>query len=547
MKAKQTLSLNTAWLLLLVCATLALVRCGNDKDKNKDKDEADVMQAKESLEIGYGDGDSADGVTKNVTLPTAGANEVTIAWTETSDNGNAIAIAETANEDGNLLGTITRPSDMHTVVTLTATLTKGGASDTREFMFTVLVDKLIDIESVAQLIAMRHDADGDGEVDDTSNQTAYEAAFPGLDTTIDWEGYELMADLDLLPAKNDDNNWTPQPSITATFAGNGYTISNMTIRGTDEAKWSFFAEIGSGGHVRGLALRDVDVRGTHNSGGFVGINNGTITGCSITGTITTANWYTGGLAGRNNGTITASYSEVIVSGGGNETGGLVGYNTGTITASYATGTVTAGGRSIGGLVGASTGTITASYATGNVTTNDRGDPGHHGGLVGKNEGGTIKASYATGNVDGKDHNGVGGLVGTNDSSGTITASYSTGTATSTGSDVGGLVGDNDGTVTNSYFDSTTSGITTGDEAKTTSELQMPTEYGTDSAIYSGWNIDVDSDGTTGFARGVDNGSMAGDTTADDPWDFGTPSQYPALKVDFDGDGTASVAEFGSQR
>ena len=128
MKAKQTLSLNTAWLILFACATLALVRCGKG-DLEPISDEADVMQAKESLEIGYGD--SADSVTKNVTLPTAGANEVTIAWTETSDNGNAIAIAETANEDGNLLGTITRPSDMHTVVTLTATLTKGGASDTQ--------------------------------------------------------------------------------------------------------------------------------------------------------------------------------------------------------------------------------------------------------------------------------------------------------------------------------------------------------------------------------------------------------------------------------
>ena len=80
-------------------------------------------------------------------------------------------------------------------------------------------------------------------------------------------------------------------------------------------------------------------------------------------------------------------------------------------------------------------------------------------------------------------------------------------------------------------------------AKTTSELQTPTEYGTDPAIYSGWNIDVDN----GFARGVDDGSAAGDTTADDPWDFGTSSQYPVLKVDFDGDGTAGVAEFGSQR
>ena len=161
-------------------------------------------------------------------------------------------------------------------------------------------------------------------------------------------------------------------------------------------------------------------------------------------------------------------------------------------------------------------------------------------------GATIKASYATGNVDGGNQNDVGGLVGFNSGS-TIAASYSTGTPTSTGSDIGGLVGKNEGTVTASYFDSAMSGITTGDQAQTTSQLQTPTEYGTGTAIYSGWNIDVDSDGTDGFTRGVQNGTMAGDTTADDPWGFGTSSQYPVLKVDFDGDGTAGAAEFGSQR
>ena len=36
------------------------------------------------------------------------------------------------------------------------------------------------------------------------------------------------------------------------------------------------------------------------------------------------------------------------------------------------------------------------------------------------------------------------------------------------------------------------------------------------------------------------------TGADDPWDFGTPGQYPALKVDFDGDNVPSWEEFGAQ-
>ena len=59
----------------------------------------------------------------------------------------------------------------------------------------------------------------------------------------------------------------------------------------------------------------------------------------------------------------------------------------------------------------------------------------------------------------------------------------------------------------SYWDTTTSGT-----GKSTSELQTPTAYGTGSSIYASWNVNVD--GVTGN---------------DDPWDFGTSSQYPILK------------------
>ena len=53
--------------------------------------------------------------------------------------------------------------------------------------------------------------------------------------------------------------------------------------------------------------------------------------------------------------------------------------------------------------------------------------------------------------------------------------------------------------------------------KTTSELQTPTSA---SGIYATWGTE---------------------------WDFGTACQYPALKVDFNGDGTATWEEFGDQR
>ena len=594
--------LNAARLVFSAWAILALVHCAKEEEENMGptSDEVAVMQAVGRLEITYSAGNSVSRVTGDITLPAEGANGVVITW---------------GSSDAGIIGTdgvVSVPDDMSRMVTLTATLRKGDAMSSKTFALTVLHDdpNLINIENVAQLIAMRYDSDGNGMVDadeddmvDETNQSIYQAAFTIPDGTT-WEGYELRRDFTL------SENWTPQPNIATNFEGNGFTISNMTIlrsamRNNNIGKQSFFGDIDAGGHVRNLTLRDADVDGTNHAGVLAGENNGTITGCSATGTLTVTEWYNGGFVGLNTGTITSSYAEVTVTSRRDENGGLVGRNTGTITASYATGDVTTSGRSAGGLVGENhNGTVTASYATGDVT----GDRVHvhrnrHGGLVGFNRGSeaTITASYATGNVNGNDHsivgglvgenegvittsyatgmvtsmgneagglvgkndgmitasyatgmvastgNEAGGLVGENENEGVITASYAAGMVASTGNEVGGLVGKNDGMITASYFDSTTSGITEGTGAKSTFEIRAPTAYGADTDIYAGWNIDVDSDGTTGFVRGVDDGSMAGDTEADDPWDFGMNDQYPALKVDFDGDGTATWEEFGSQR
>ena len=67
----------------------------------------------------------------------------------------------------------------------------------------------------------------------------------------------------------------------------------------------------------------------------------------------------------------------------------------------------------------------------------------------------------------------------------------------------------------------------GGEGQTTSALQTPTDY---AGIYAAWDVNVD-----GVAGG------------DAPWHFGASGQYPALLVDFDGDGRATWQEFGAQR
>ncbi len=210
----------------------------------------------------------------------------------------------------------------------------------------------------------------------------------------------------------------------------------------------------------------------------------------------------------------------MVSGSSN-VGGLAGTANGSVIGSYVTGTVTGTGEDVGGLAGASWGSlVVASYAAVEVTGGN-----NVGGLIGENDA-AVTASYATGWVAGDDN--VGGLVGSNGI--TITASYATGPVTGQ-SNVGGLVGRNTrsfsstGTVTASYWDTSTSGQTTG-SGRTTAQLQAPTSY---SGIYQTWNVDLDSD-----------------SVSDNPWDFGTAAHYPALAVDFDGNGEATWQEFGHQ-
>ena len=281
----------------------------------------------------------------------------------------------------------------------------------------------------------------------------------------------------------------------------------------------------------------MNVTGTEAAGALAGENQGLLSGIQSSGQVS-GELHIGGLVGLNLRLVYLSRSSAAVTGmrppfppGVNiivtygppaATGGLVGYNTGFVVLSYATGRVTSD-RSAGGLVGYhQSKLIAASYATGPVT----GSPA--GGLVGTIatpfEEATIRASYATGSVDGGT---AGGLVGRVYDEGIITASYATGRVA--GFRTGGLVGDDEGgTVTNSYWDTRTSAQGSGSpgSGRTTSQLQSPTSY---SGIYGSWNVDIDEDNMN-----------------DNPWAFGTSSQYPALKADMDGDDDETWEEFGYQ-
>ena len=424
-------------------------------------------------------------------------------------------------------------------------------------------DRLLEVNNLAQLNAIRWDLNADGAVDAATNRASYTAAFPGAivgmgcasgATAAACNGYELQRDLnfdtygDGIAGAGDQfwNNgrgWIPIGGyFTGTFQGNGKTIANLYIN--QHNTWSIgyfglFGVVGDTGVVDGINLRGVNIQ-VHRApnvstslldiGALTGVNQGTIAGSSATGRINlqNASCLAGGLVGRNiGGSITGSYAKVEIAGGAISVGGLVGYNGASIVSSYSSGVITSSSSNVGGLVGwNSLGTITAAYSRGLV--NATGNGAQVGGLVGSNEG-TITAAYSRSPVKATgDMTAVGGLVGQNWRRGgasqttIITASYAAGPMVTNGTNpwVGGLVGRNgrldksrqvransQGAAVDSYWDTEVSGQSSS-ALGTGIRGTGPTAY---TGIYANWNLNLD---------GVDGN--------DDPWHFAS-GQYPALK------------------
>ena len=386
---------------------------------------------------------------------------------------------------------------------------------------------------------------------------------------------------------NSGGGWIPigesnDPFVT-TFEGGGHTISNLYIRRSPNV--GLFGVLGSGSTVSGIGLVDTSVAASRygaagalagigrgviedsfadglvagcvdHIGGLVGFNDGSIANSRSAGNVDSARrtssgalgsrWRTcyasgGGLVGENSGTIANSHSTSVVSGFTDDFGGLVGVNSGAITDSYATGNVSGNGcpgecfADVGGLVGENEieGKIITSYATGGVS----GQGDNFGGLAAVNSG-VIAASYATGSVSGNGYADVGGLVGDNRYTGVITAAYAEGSVSGRADRYGGLLGSNQGVVTvcfstggvpqrgggligstgnygtvaNCYWDTETSdqSDSAGGDGKTTAELRSPTGY---TGAYADWNVDLDGDGSS-----------------DDPWRFGSTTEYPVLNL-----------------
>jgi hypothetical protein len=235
-----------------------------------------------------------------------------------------------------------------------------------------------------------------------------------LDSTT--TGYTELAGL----TANGGQGWQPigtkKASFRGLFNGQGHEIRDLFINRPDQEGVGLFDELGITGRIMSIGVVKADVTGFSLVGGLVGVNWGNVTGCYVTG--------------------------IVSSTGTSGVGGLVGENVATVNNCYSTASVS-GSEQVGGLVGRNWNTVSNSYSTSRVTGNS-----YVGGLVGLNEGNVIN-SYATGSVSGSEQ-------------------------------VGGLVGDSNGTVSNSFWDTQTSGQTTsagGTGENTTQMMNIATFSG----------------------------------------------------------------------
>lgn len=267
--------------------------------------------------------------------------------------------------------------------------------------------------------------------------------------------YKLGADIDL-----SGRQWYPLGTadnpFTGSFDGAGYRITGLTAAETsDMTGVGLFGYTAESAEITNVTLEDVNVSGRIYTGGLAGYNKGTISRCTVTGTVTGES-ETGLLAGRNSGTITGCSVKGTVTGTGNDsTGGIAGANSQGKISQCRADVEAAGTINVGGLTGYNDrGNIDNSYARGTVRGSN-----YVGGLAGASSASgldkncSIDKCYADCEVEGMT---AGGLAGFNDKN--VTDSFSVGTVT--GEKVtGGLIGRNNqyGNVNNCYSGTRVSG------------------------------------------------------------------------------------------
>ena len=300
--------------------------------------------------------------------------------------------------------------------------------------------------------------------------------------------YILTADINL-----EGIEWNPignyQTPFNGLLEGNGHKILNLKITSPHLYAGLFGYNCGT---IQNITLENVFIEASSleknyfiYAGALVGCNDGTISNCSSSGSITSQANLTliGGLVGYNcEGIINNCFSSAEINAqsfftdiGESTSGGLVGTNCSTISNCFATGNISSSGADCcsGGLVGSNQGNLSKCYASGNVLAYSHISNNHSflsataGGLIGRDSESIVTECYATGTVktdvfsskpSSNSTAKSGGLIGSTYNT-TINSCYALGnveasvTSHSTGRNVyiGGLIGkDNTKNITNCF-------------------------------------------------------------------------------------------------
>lgn len=355
-----------------------------------------VAADKESLAIGYAEGDGADHVTGDLTLPLAGGLGSVVTW---QSNTPAVITAD---------GKVTRPAaDAEDAqVTLTAAIVYGEASDTKEFTVTVLKQQTEEEEGPQPLFGPMSELEWVGNGSSGQPYQVSSAAHLAAIAEKDLSAHYIQtAAIDLDAAGYTD--WTPIGTdttlFTGTYDGGGFSISNLTINNDTLGDVGLFGYVGSAGVLKNITVQNGSVRSTRqwtSVGGLTGGLEGKMIDCAYGGSANGVESSTGGLIGfaYSNAEVTGSFSSGSVnSSGANDSivGGIIGYNSsGTVRNCYSTASVSCDGGSwsyIGGLIGQSDGgSVVNCYSTGSAAG---GAGATAGGLIGKNSGASVSNCY----------------------------------------------------------------------------------------------------------------------------------------------------------
>ena len=337
MRVKKYLALTLAAIL----ATTMLTACPWEKEEDKTDDASSVPVTSTDTSQDDDDHDSGDDDSQP-TKPTLTLNGQTITVGQTSEEINVengaytVALTQSGGTDGTLTMTIaTQPTENYVTNSVTATVdnqsvtwNRNENTATRARTMAVRADTKLSLTTsdngqTFTLTGIPADAtscsidvtfadlgyvieNGTYKVHTAEGLKAFADEVNGGNRSLKCT---LTADINLT-----EQSWTPIGSYsnryTGTFDGEGHTISGLQLSSIGSNNVGLFGYV-DGGTVKNLNLEITSVSGNDYVGGVVGRNDGTITGCMVSGGSVTASAedaYVGGVVGNDyGGTITDCY------------------------------------------------------------------------------------------------------------------------------------------------------------------------------------------------------------------------------------------------